>query len=100
MRRPTRCKVGVGAGRGAPASHPMSDTPVSKILILDESTEHLQSLKRFCDETGLVGLKVRRSAILGVLRTNIDMGAVLLSESFTESILDTTDIALEIHSTR
>lgn len=78
----------------------MSGTPVSKVLILDESPEHLPSLKRFCDQTGLVGLKVRRSSILDVLRTNIDLGAILLAENYAESLQDTAHIALEIQAAR
>jgi Chemotaxis phosphatase CheX len=78
----------------------MSATPVSKVLILDESPEHLQSLKRFCDQAGLVGLKARRSSILSVLRTNIDLGAILLAENYADSIQDTAHIALEIHGAR
>ena len=78
----------------------MKATPVSKVLILDESPEHLQSLKRFCDKNGLVGLKVRRDAIFGVLRTNIDLGAVLLAENFGDSAQQTAHLAMEIHTTR
>ena len=74
--------------------------PVSKILILDESPEHLQSLKPFCDKNGLVGLKVRRSALLDVLRTNIDLGGVLLAEDYGDSAQETAHIAMEIHTTR
>src|SRR5579872_3379025 len=74
--------------------------PVSKVLILDESPEHLQSLKPFCDKNGLVGLKVRRSALLDVLRTNIDLGAVLLAENYGDSAQETAHIAMEIHAAR
>ena len=74
--------------------------PLSKVLILDESPERLQSLKHFCDKNGLVGLKVRRSALLDVLRTNIDLGAVLLAESYGGSAQETAHIAIEIHTTR
>ena len=74
--------------------------PVSKVLILEESPERLQSLKQFCDKNGLVGLKVRRSSLLDVLRTNIDLGAVLLAEDYGDSPRETAHIAMEIHTAR
>ena len=78
----------------------MKDTPVSKVLILDESPEHLQFLKQFCDKNGLVGLKVRRGAIFDVLRTNIDLGGVLLAEHYGDCAQETAHIAMEIHVAR
>ena len=48
------------------------DKPVSKVLVLDDSRAHADAIKRFCDEHNLVGLTVRRSRLLKVLRSNID----------------------------
>ena len=32
---------------------------VSKVLILDGSVEHFEKIKQFCDQNGLIGLKVK-----------------------------------------
>jgi hypothetical protein len=78
----------------------MNDIPVSKVLVLDESPEHLRSIKKFCDENELVALKVRSGAVMNVLRTNIDLGAILLSESYGGSPEEAARIAAEIHAAR
>jgi hypothetical protein len=78
----------------------MNDKPVSKVLVLDESPEHLRSIKKFCDENDLVALKVRRGSVMSVLRTNIDLGAILLSEVYGGSPEEAARIAAEIHETR
>jgi hypothetical protein len=78
----------------------MNDTPVSKVLVLDESPEHLGAIKKFCDENGLVALKVRPGAVMNVLRTNIDLGAILLSETYGGSPGEAARVAAEIHAAR
>ncbi len=78
----------------------MNDNPVSKVLVLDESPEHLQSIKTFCDDNGLVALKVRPGSVMSVLRTNIDLGAILLSEVYGGSSEEAARIAAEIHEAR
>ena len=60
----------------------MNAIPVSKVLVLDESPEHQLAIKNFCDDNGLIALKVRRGSVTSVLRTNIDLGAILLSENY------------------
>jgi len=62
--------------------------PVSKVLVLDDSPVHANAIKRFCDEHNLVGLKVRKNRLLSVLRSNIDLGAILFSESYGGSLED------------
>jgi hypothetical protein len=78
----------------------VSDTPVSKVLVLDNSPAHAHLIKKFCDENHLVPLKVRKGAVMSVLRTNIDLGAILYSDSYGDSPEQTADIALEIHAAR
>jgi hypothetical protein len=78
----------------------MNDNPVSKVLVLDESPEHLRSIKTFCDENGLIALKVRPGSVMSVLRTNIDLGAILLSEVYGGSSEEAARIAAEIHAAR
>ena len=56
--------------------------PVSKVLVLDDCPAHKEALKRFCDENNLVGVKVGKNRLQSVLRSNIDLGAVLFAESY------------------
>lgn len=78
----------------------MSDSPVSKILVLDNDDACQQSIKRFCDENALVPLKVRKNRLMSVLRSNIDLGAILLAEDYGASPEENAEIALRIHTVR
>jgi len=78
----------------------MSDEPVSKLLVLDDSASHARRIKQFCDENHLIPLKVRKGSVMSVLRTNIDLGGILYSESYGHSPEETARIALEIHAAR
>jgi len=78
----------------------MNDTPVSKILVLDNNPLHASLIKQFCDDHRLVAHKVRKGSEMSVLRTNIDLGGVLFSEDYGDSPEDTARIALEIHGAR
>ena len=78
----------------------MMDKLVSKVLILDDSPQHSATIKAFCDENNLVGLKVRPNRLMHVLRSNIDLGAILYSESYGASHAENVEIALRIHTVR
>lgn len=74
--------------------------PVSKVLVLDNDVNCLESIKRFCDANALVPLKVRRNRLMSVLRSNIDLGAILLAEDYGASPDDSAQIAMRIHTVR
>jgi hypothetical protein len=78
----------------------MNHELVSKVLVLDDSPEHVQRIKRFCDENNLVPLKVKKGAVMSVLKTNVDLGAILYSEDYGGSVAAAASIASEIHSAR
>jgi len=78
----------------------MIDRLVSKVLILDNDPAHVQAIKAFCDANHLVGLKVRKNRLMPVLRSNIDLGAILYSEDYGSSEEETAEIALRIHTVR
>lgn len=78
----------------------MSDQLISKVLVLDDSVEHSKAIKQFCEENNLVPLKVRKNRLMSVLRSNIDLGAILYSENYGGSPDENTDIALKIHTVR
>lgn len=73
---------------------------VSKVLILDGSTEHLDKIKQFCDQNGLIGLKANVANVMTILSTNVDLGAILLAENYCGRLSDTMELALQIHSAR
>ncbi len=78
----------------------MAEALVSKVLVLDNSDKHFGSIKEFCDQNSLVGLKVRKNRLMSVLRSNIDLGAILYSESYGSSPEENAEIALKIHTIR
>lgn len=74
--------------------------PVSKVLVLDDSPAHVEAIKRFCDDHNLIGLKVRRNRLLNVLRSNIDLGAILLAEDYGGSVEESAIVATQIDALR
>jgi hypothetical protein len=74
--------------------------PVSKVLVLDDCPAHKEALKRFCDENNLVGVKVGKNRLQSVLRSNIDLGAVLFAESYGGSPEASAEIAIRINAVR
>lgn len=78
----------------------MNSELVSKVLVLDNSPAHAEAIKAFCDDNRLVGLKVGKDRLLSVLRSNIDLGAILYSEDYGDSVAESTEIARRIRSVR
>lgn len=77
-----------------------TEEPVSKVLVLDHSEHHIDALKAFCSANSLVGLKVREERLMSVLQSNIDLGAILLSERYGGSLARSVVIAQVIHKVR
>jgi hypothetical protein len=78
----------------------MAANLVSKVLVLDESQEHSEAIKQFCEENNLIALKVRKNRLMSVLQSNIDVGAILYSENYGGSPKQNAEIALKIHAFR
>ncbi len=78
----------------------MTENLISKVLVLEDSHEHAQVIKQFCDENNLVALKVQKDRIMPVLQSNIDLGAILYSESYGDSPEENAEIAAQIHAIR
>ncbi|MEI7430132.1 MAG: chemotaxis protein CheX, partial [Betaproteobacteria bacterium] len=78
----------------------MTEQPISKVLILDDSMAHADAIKTFCNENKLVALKVREENLMSILRSNIDLGAILYSENYGASAAKNAEIALRIHILR
>jgi Chemotaxis phosphatase CheX len=74
---------------------------VSKVLIIDDgNAETLEQIKRFCAENDLIGLKTHSDNVMSVLKSNVDLGGVLLSESYHDSPTGGVDLGLKIHKAR
>lgn len=78
----------------------MNSRVMSKVLVLDECSCHQRKIKSYCEANGLVGLKVRRPYLMSVLATNIDLGAILLSETYGGTSEESAAIARRIHGLR
>ncbi len=80
----------------------MTDTPplLSKVLVLDGSSDCTDDLKLFCEQSGLLPLKVNKTNLMAVLASNIDLGAVLFSEDYAESFEASMAVARDIHHAR
>lgn len=77
-----------------------TNTLVSKVLVLDGDAGCYDRIKSFCDANNLVGLKVQADNILAVLKSNVDLGGILLSENFSENASGGILLAREIHQVR
>lgn len=73
---------------------------VSKVLILDNSTEHFQKIKQFCEKNNLVGLKVNTTNVMPILSSNVDLGAILMAENYLGTLEDTAKLANQIRIAR
>jgi len=55
---------------------------VSKVLVLEEDAENRERTRELCEQHGLLGLKVKAKRAMDVLKSNVDLGGILLSEDF------------------
>ena len=76
---------------------------VSKVLIFEDDPRAQGTLKAFCSEHGLIGVKQSDHSSMKRLETNIDLGAVLISEHScdrAEGIENGFQLAQRIHAIR
>jgi hypothetical protein len=73
---------------------------LSKVLILDESRTLVPVIKSFCDRSHLLAIMGRRAPASALLRANVDLGGILLSERYGWSPQETADLAQELHALR
>lgn len=74
---------------------------VSKVLVIDDGDiEVLDSIKRFCQHNNIVALKTHSGNVMSVLRSNVDLGGILLSESYRDHPKGGIKLAKEIRATR
>lgn len=73
---------------------------ISKVLVLESAAEFLNKIKYFCDDNGLVGLKVHANNVMSILSSNVDLGAILLGEDYMGSFEETAKLAHQIRIAR
>lgn len=78
----------------------MKDKLISKVLILDECADASLAIKQFCEDNNLIGLKVQKYRLMDILKSNIDLGAILYAEDYGDTPEENADIALRIHAIR
>lgn len=71
---------------------------ISKVLVLDGDDAHHDAIKAFCQDNGLVALKAQDDNALAVLRSNVDLGAILLWERYASG--NGLAVGREIHRIR
>lgn len=74
--------------------------PVSKVLVLDRYGERQGAIRNLCGAHRLVPVKAAPSRLLSVLRTHVDLGAILCAEDYADSIEATTALAESIRAVR
>jgi hypothetical protein len=72
----------------------------SKVLVLDDDEQIHPLIKAFCDENGLIPVKATDGNPLSVLRSNVDLGAILIWENFNQRAGRGIVIARQIHGVR
>ncbi len=78
----------------------MESQPTSRVLVLDDMGPHALALKQFCDERNLVVVKVVREMLMSALESNVELGAIVLSESYAGTLDETVDLAAFIRVAR
>ena len=72
----------------------------SKVLVLDQNPECYGVIKAFCEKNNLLGLKVQQEHMLSVLRSYVDLGGIMLSESCAGLEPGGSGLARAVHEMR
>ena len=73
---------------------------VSKFLVLDDDQSCHDKIKMFCYDNSLVPLKVQADNVMLILKSNVDLGGILLSENFGGDACAGIELGRAIHSMR
>jgi hypothetical protein len=75
----------------------------SKVMVLDSAGAHFESLRAFYEECGLVGIRPQHpdpDKVMAILRSNVDLGGIMLHERFGGSGDSALALARVIHQSR
>lgn len=73
---------------------------VSKVLVLSDVEEARNEIKSFCEAHHLIPMKPQDGGALSVLRQNVDLGAIFLSETYRTEGGCALSLARSIHAVR
>lgn len=76
---------------------------VSKVLVLDDARVHFEGLKAFCEDCGLVGIRPQQGdadSVMAILKSNVDLGGILLFENYGCQPALGLELARQIHRSR
>lgn len=73
---------------------------VSKVLVLNDDAEVRGYIKAFCDAHHLIPVKPQAGAALSVLKSNVDLGAIFMQETYTGEGGNALELARAIHAIR
>jgi len=76
---------------------------VSKVLVLDDASAHFDSMKAFYEECGLIGIRPQQTgvaSVMSILKSNVDLGGIMLYENFGGKAGQGLELAREIHESR
>ncbi|MEM9100949.1 MAG: chemotaxis protein CheX [Pseudomonadota bacterium] len=72
----------------------------SKVIVHDSDPDALARIKAFLDTNNLIGLRTHTWEVVKTLNENVDLGAVLLSDSPDANGVSGIDIAKRVHAIR
>ena len=73
----------------------------SKVLVYEVDPDQMDSLRNFLKEHDLVGFRAEKSdGLLGILRENIDLGAIFLCEEADSDGVSGRELAVQLHVMR
>ncbi|MEJ5896217.1 chemotaxis protein CheX [Aquabacterium sp. G14] len=73
---------------------------ISKVLVLENNKEYREKIRAFCDAHHLQALRVQEDNLMSVLRSNVDLGAIMISEVLGENPQAGINLAKQIHYLR
>ncbi len=73
---------------------------VSKVLVLNDDAEVRGHIMAFCDAHHLIPVKPQAGAALTVLKSNVDLGAIFMQETYTGEGGNALELARAIHAIR
>jgi hypothetical protein len=74
----------------------------SKVLVLDDASEHVAQIKQFCEDCCLLGIKPNlgsQGGVMAILRSNVDLGGIILYEHYLGQAMG-LPLAHAIHAAR
>jgi len=73
---------------------------MSKVLVLESDPSCFDRLKVFCEKNDLSGLTVQPDNAMAVMRSNVDLGGIFLSENYDSKVRGGLLMARKIHTLR